>query len=302
MVLPPHFHLCWFILPPPPDSPGYKVLDGRNLVFFFFFFFWLHHVACGISVPWPLKVCMRMLSHVQFFCDPWTVAHQAPLSMGFSRQEYWSRLPCPSPGDLPHPGIKPTSLVSLPWQADSLPLRHLGSALPLEVQSLNHWTIKEVPCFPFFIIIPTTHPSYYYYYYYTHIHTQQQQQQQHLTRLAHQRWSYMCVEQMEPNAPHSCPNLTISPALLASFLEYPTHPPVYQSQPVDWLPLYKILEGSGSQLPPAQRLGGWPSQDFLPEECRNPKNHRGGLRKGRFPSWLPLPEILTLKVAAEIWF
>ena len=44
-------------------------------------------------------------------CDPWTVAHQAPLSMGFSRQEYGSGLPCPSPGDLPHPGIEPMSLM-----------------------------------------------------------------------------------------------------------------------------------------------------------------------------------------------
>ena len=42
----------------------------------------------------------------------WTVAHQAPLSMGFSRQEYWSGLPCPSPGDLPHLGIEPKSLMS----------------------------------------------------------------------------------------------------------------------------------------------------------------------------------------------
>ena len=42
----------------------------------------------------------------------WTVACQAPLSMGFSRQEYWSRLSCPSPGDLPDPGIKPTTPVS----------------------------------------------------------------------------------------------------------------------------------------------------------------------------------------------
>ena len=41
---------------------------------------------------------------------PWTAARQAPLSMGFSRQEYWSGLPFPSPGDLPDPGIKPTSL------------------------------------------------------------------------------------------------------------------------------------------------------------------------------------------------
>ena len=43
------------------------------------------------------------------FATPWIVAHQAPLSMGFPRQEYWSRLPFPSPGDLPDPGIKPTS-------------------------------------------------------------------------------------------------------------------------------------------------------------------------------------------------
>ena len=49
---------------------------------------------------------------------PWTVAHQAPLSVGFSRQEYWSGLPFPSPGDLPNPGIKPGSP---PLKADSLP-------------------------------------------------------------------------------------------------------------------------------------------------------------------------------------
>ena len=50
------------------------------------------------------------ISHVGLFATPWIVAHQAPLSMGFSRQEYWSGLPCPSPGDLPDPGIRPVSL------------------------------------------------------------------------------------------------------------------------------------------------------------------------------------------------
>ena len=50
-------------------------------------------------------------------CDPWTVAHQGPPSMGFSRQEYWSGLPFPSPGDLPNPGIKPRSPT---LQADAL--------------------------------------------------------------------------------------------------------------------------------------------------------------------------------------
>ena len=54
----------------------------------------------------------QSLSHVLLFVIPWTVAHQAPLSMGFPRQEYWSELPFPPPGDLPDPGIKPMSLAS----------------------------------------------------------------------------------------------------------------------------------------------------------------------------------------------
>ena len=66
-------------------------------------------------------------SHVQLFVTPWTVARQAPLSIELCRQEYWSRSPFPTPGDLPEPGIKPTSLVSLALAADSLPLCHLGS-------------------------------------------------------------------------------------------------------------------------------------------------------------------------------
>ena len=52
---------------------------------------------------------MKSLSCVRLFATPWAVAHQAPLSMGFSRQEYWSGLPFPSPGDLPDPGIEPRS-------------------------------------------------------------------------------------------------------------------------------------------------------------------------------------------------
>ena len=55
---------------------------------------------------------LSCLSHIGPFATPWTVAHQAPLSMGFSRPEYRSGLPCPSPGDLPNPGIKPMSLLS----------------------------------------------------------------------------------------------------------------------------------------------------------------------------------------------
>ena len=73
--------------------------------------------ACGLS---------RLLSHVQLFSTLWTVAYQAPLSMGFSRQEYWSGLLFPSPGHLPGSGIEPTSPVSLALQADSLPAETLG--------------------------------------------------------------------------------------------------------------------------------------------------------------------------------
>ena len=52
---------------------------------------------------------MKSLSHVRLFSTPWTVAYHTPLSMGFSRQEYWSGLPFPSPEDLPDPGIEPRS-------------------------------------------------------------------------------------------------------------------------------------------------------------------------------------------------
>ena len=61
---------------------------------------------------------MKLISRVRLFATPWTVDHQAPLSMEFSRQEYWSGLPFPSPGELPDPGIKPRSPA---LQADALP-------------------------------------------------------------------------------------------------------------------------------------------------------------------------------------
>ena len=68
-------------------------------------------------------VKVKLLSHVQLFATPWTVAYQAPLSMGFSRQEYWSGLPFPSPGDLPDPGMEPRASA---LQADALPSEPLG--------------------------------------------------------------------------------------------------------------------------------------------------------------------------------
>ena len=71
--------------------------------------------------------------HAQLFEAPWTIALQAPVSMGFSRQEYWGGLPFPSPGDLPDPGIKPTSLELPAMQMDSLPLSLWGSNLVITV-------------------------------------------------------------------------------------------------------------------------------------------------------------------------
>ena len=72
---------------------------------------------------WQKKASAQMLSCVRLFVTPRTVSHQAPLSMRFSRQEYWSGLPFPSPRDLPHPGIEPGSPA---LQADSLPTEPPG--------------------------------------------------------------------------------------------------------------------------------------------------------------------------------
>ena len=86
------------------------------------------HIQTYMRVYICMLACMlSRFSCVQFCATLWIVAHQAPLSMGFSRQEYWSGLPCPPPGDLPDPGVKPMSPVSPALQADSLPLSHQGS-------------------------------------------------------------------------------------------------------------------------------------------------------------------------------
>ena len=71
-----------------------------------------------------MKVKVKSLSRVRLFATPWTVAHQAPPSMGFSRQGYWSGLSFPSPGIFPTQGSKPSLLH---WPVGSLPLSHQGS-------------------------------------------------------------------------------------------------------------------------------------------------------------------------------
>ena len=74
----------------------------------------------GLNTP-NKSICAQLLSCVQLFATLWTVARQGPLSVGFFRQEYWSGLPFPPPGDLPNPGIKSESPA---LQVDSLPLSH----------------------------------------------------------------------------------------------------------------------------------------------------------------------------------
>ena len=70
-----------------------------------------------------MHACMLgRFSHVWLFVTPWTVVHLVLLSTWFSRQEYWSGLPCPPPGNLPNPGIEPCLSVLLHWQAGSLQL------------------------------------------------------------------------------------------------------------------------------------------------------------------------------------
>ena len=98
---------------PPPDFPiVWKVNRGSGESA------WIMQIpqVTGRSKP-NLSPCVLVAQLCLTLCDPWTVAHQAPLSMEFSRQEYWSGLPCPSPGNLPNPGIKPRSPT---LQADSL--------------------------------------------------------------------------------------------------------------------------------------------------------------------------------------
>ena len=79
----------------------------------------LHTLCCMLSC----------FSHVQLFVTLWTVAHHAPLSMGFSRQEYWSGLPCPPPRDLPDPGIESSSLTSPALTGGFFTTSRLGSPI-----------------------------------------------------------------------------------------------------------------------------------------------------------------------------
>ena len=86
-------------------------------------------VICIYSTRSKTKapVSAQFLNHVRLFETPWTVARQTPLSIEFSRKEYWSGLPIPIPGDLLDPGIEPEFPASPVLQTDSLLLNHWGS-------------------------------------------------------------------------------------------------------------------------------------------------------------------------------
>ena len=88
-----------------------------------------------------VHVCM--LSCVQLFATLWTVARQAPLSSEFPRQEYWSGLPFPPPGDPPDPGLNSGLLCLLHWQVSSLPLLLSGKPLGAEISKLYSINVRE---------------------------------------------------------------------------------------------------------------------------------------------------------------
>ena len=108
----------------------------------------------------PVCVCVCVLAFncVQLSVTPWTAAHQAPLSLGFSRQEYWSGLLFPSPGDLPNPEIKPVSLpspalasrfftTSAPWETPFRPFSppvYYSPQDPSQVVGQTSWAPSRI--------------------------------------------------------------------------------------------------------------------------------------------------------------
>ena len=115
------------------EQHGALKLRGSMYTWFFFTVYVLRvcvHACCGFSRVW-------------LFVTPWTVAHQAPLSMGFSRQEYWSGLPCPPPGDLSDPAMEPESPIFPALQTDSLPVSPWASPMYYSTaQFMVDWILR----------------------------------------------------------------------------------------------------------------------------------------------------------------
>ena len=108
----------------------------------------IHYILFMYLIPIAniiVKVKVKSLSHVRLFATPWTVAYNAPPSIGFSRQEYWSGLPFPSPEDLPNLGIEPGSPA---LQADALPSEPPGKSPKHKYQLLFDCNViqQEISC------------------------------------------------------------------------------------------------------------------------------------------------------------
>ena len=97
--------------------------------------------CCNIVYKLRKRVKVKSLSPVWLFTTPWTVAYQVPPSMGFSRQEYWSGLPLPSPGDLPNPGIEPGSPA---LQTDALQSKPPGKFI-VKYAADSVWPHRQQP-------------------------------------------------------------------------------------------------------------------------------------------------------------
>ena len=128
-----HLVLCHLLLLPPSIFPSIRVFSKRKKksvpgaihkwgTFAAAFVYSQRREAAQC-----VSTVLCVLRHVQLFVIPWTVAHQAPLCMEFSRQEHWIGMSFPTPGDIPNPGIKPTSLASPALAGRFFTMRHLGN-------------------------------------------------------------------------------------------------------------------------------------------------------------------------------
>ena len=126
-----------FIEPPLWQPLSIQSLSNSLLLQLNYGFQKLTAPGSSLSPGHLLRICVYVLScsgRAWLFATPWTVAHQVPLPMEFSRQECWKELPFPSPGNLPNPGIEVTSPV---LQGDCLSLHHLGSIKSVTISSIQ---------------------------------------------------------------------------------------------------------------------------------------------------------------------
>ena len=135
--------LEWVTYPFSSKSSQPRNQTGVSCIASGFFTSWAKGQVFGVGLESCVCVCVCVcvcaysVTQSCLFMTTWTIAHQAPLSMGFPRQEHWSGLPFPPPGDLPSPGIKPESLVSPALAGRFFTLCHMGSHGALKYIHLN---------------------------------------------------------------------------------------------------------------------------------------------------------------------